>query len=67
MGRCSIHRNISVEVTVVEIRRIIDEEEVDEVHLNISEAANGILAEGGASTSLHQPCKTNKPSAGIVE
>ena len=48
------------------------EEEVNEVHGSLIpgrkkvEAAEGIPAEGGASTSL-QHGKTSKPSAGIVE
>mgnify|MGYP007109622691 FL=1 len=49
------------------------EEEVDEVHNSLIpgskkvETAKGIPAKRGASTSLHQPGRTSKPSAGIVE
>ena len=49
------------------------EEDVDEFHKSLIpgnkkvEAAEGIPEEGGASTSLHQPGKTSKPSVGIVE
>ena len=49
------------------------EEEVNEVHGSLIpgskkvEAAEGIPAEGGASTSMRQHGKTSKPSVGIVE
>ena len=75
MGRCYIRMMISVEVTVmvVEIGGGMAEEEVDEVHNSLIpgskkvETAKGILAKRGDSTSLHQPGRTSKPSASIVE
>lgn len=75
MGRCYIHMMISVEVTVmvVEIGGGMAEEEVDDVHNSLIpgskkvETAEGIPAKRGASTSLYQPGRTSKPSAGIVE
>ena len=75
MGRCYMHMMISVEVTVmvVEIGGGMAKEEVDEVHNSLIprskkvEIAEGIPAKRGASTSLHQPDRTSKQSAGIVE
>ena len=73
MGKCYIHMMISVEVTLVEIGGWMAEEDVDEFHNSLIpgnkkvETAKGILAKRGASTSLHQPGRTSKPSAGIVE
>ena len=49
------------------------EEEVDKVHNSLLpgskkvKTAEGIPEKRGASTSLHQPGRTSKPSVGIVE
>ena len=75
MRKCYTHMMISIEVTVmvVEIRGGMAEEEVDEVHNSLIpgskkvETTKGIPAKRGASTSLHQPGRTSKPSVGIVE
>ena len=58
MGKCYIHKKISIKVTIVEIGGVV-KEKVDKVHNLIPaskvEATEGILAEGGASISRHQP------------